>query len=491
MQLGRRYAEGQGVPKDTAKALQLLQSAYDKDWSGRAEAAYYLGRMYDDGNGVPEDKQKAFELFDYAWSKGVKQAAYPLARAYDEGVPVKADRSRALELYRAAAKNGDARAHLRLAELEAEDGAPKEQVYDEAAPGVAWLRGLAKEDNDWAEGRLATIYEEGKVAPPDPELADRYLHDAAQHGNASANVKLAEREEQGGDPKKAMAYWRAAAEEGHPSGMVHTGFDAIDGGRTREGLSWLERAAALGHPSAMAEIGRRQLSGDGEPKTRRPASPCWRRPPPWATRAPCTRSAKPTRTATACRRTRARRASGSRRPRPPATRTPPRPWPSSPAAPRANAPVLTSGAGTERVEETGPAALLRSVPQVSRLMETDGARALAAEFSRPAVLRAVRAGLDGWRRSVLSGAATGPFETEPFLAELRARLERERRSRPPPRAERDRRGRAYTTLAAHPWRPRRWLPWWRSGAATPASRSTSRPGGAVPGSGASRRCCAC
>ena len=71
--------------------------------------------------------------------------------------------------------------------------------------------------------------------------------------------------------------------------------------------------------------------------------------------------------------------------------------------------------------------MLRSVPQVSRLMETDGARALAAEFPRPAVLRAVRAGLDGWRRSVLSGAATGPFETEPFLAELRARLERERR----------------------------------------------------------------
>src|SRR3954463_9097258 len=70
VQLGRRYAEGQGVPKDTAKALQLLQSAYDKDWSGRAEAAYYLGRMYDDGNGVPQDKQKAFELFDYAWSKG-------------------------------------------------------------------------------------------------------------------------------------------------------------------------------------------------------------------------------------------------------------------------------------------------------------------------------------------------------------------------------------------------------------------------------------
>ncbi len=61
VQLGRRYAEGQGVPKDTAKALQLLQSAYDKDWSGRAEAAYYLGRMYDDGNGVPQDKQKAFE----------------------------------------------------------------------------------------------------------------------------------------------------------------------------------------------------------------------------------------------------------------------------------------------------------------------------------------------------------------------------------------------------------------------------------------------
>src|SRR3954452_4439912 len=48
VQLRRRYAEGQCVPKATAKALQLLQSAYDRYWTDGAEAAYYLGRMYDD-----------------------------------------------------------------------------------------------------------------------------------------------------------------------------------------------------------------------------------------------------------------------------------------------------------------------------------------------------------------------------------------------------------------------------------------------------------
>src|SRR5437588_245378 len=122
--LRRRLARGIVVlPLALAGCSGMQQAFYESD-----PAAYDFPNF----NGVPQDKQKAFELFDYAWSKGVKQAAYPLARAYDEGVPVKADRSRALELYRAAAKNGDARAHLRLAELEAEDGAPKEQVYDEA-----------------------------------------------------------------------------------------------------------------------------------------------------------------------------------------------------------------------------------------------------------------------------------------------------------------------------------------------------------------------
>src|SRR5689334_1191733 len=77
--------------------------------------------------------------------------------------------------------------------------------------------------------------------------------------------------------------------------------------------------------------------------------------------------------------------------------------------------------------EASSVAALRTVPQVSRLMEGDAARALVAEFSRPAVLRAVRAGLDGWRRAVLAGDPVGPFAAGPFLAEVRALLERERR----------------------------------------------------------------
>jgi TPR repeat protein len=263
--LGRLYLEGKGVPEDPARAAQLFQIAYDKSWPGRGDAAFYLGRLYDSGSGVPEDKAKAFEYHTFARSQGVKGASYPLAVAYDEGRVVEPNRGMAIQLYQEAIQINEPRASLRLAELAAEEGAPAIQVHRTARPGIAWLRQLASERNDWAEMRLATIYTEGKLAPPDPDLVTRYLSDAARHGNASANARMAERAEERGDSVMAMIHWRKAADGGHPSGMVRVGMAALQAGQVEEGLALLQKAAGMGHTSAMVEIGRRELTGDGLP----------------------------------------------------------------------------------------------------------------------------------------------------------------------------------------------------------------------------------
>jgi L-seryl-tRNA(Ser) seleniumtransferase len=61
-------------------------------------------------------------------------------------------------------------------------------------------------------------------------------------------------------------------------------------------------------------------------------------------------------------------------------------------------------------------------------METPCARALVGEFSRDAVLRAVRGGLEDVRKRLLDGDGAGalPFGIEPFFDDVRARLGRER-----------------------------------------------------------------
>lgn len=262
--LGRAYYDGRGVERDLGRSAQLFQAAYRKPWPRRGEAAYYLARQYDAGDGLPQDRARALALYQEAYASGAVLAALPLARAYDEGQGVPSDPARARELYERARALGDPRANLRLAQFALDDGASRAEVRELAKPGVSWLRGLVKdEDNSWAAMQLATIYDKGELAPADRELADRYLRDAAKYGSAVANVKMAEREDAAGDTKRGLSFWRRAAEGGHASGMVKVGFAALEDGKTAEGLEWLQKAAALGHPSAMVEIGRRELTGDG------------------------------------------------------------------------------------------------------------------------------------------------------------------------------------------------------------------------------------
>jgi len=71
---------------------------------------------------------------------------------------------------------------------------------------------------------------------------------------------------------------------------------------------------------------------------------------------------------------------------------------------------------------------LRALPPVHRLVDGDGARALLAEFPRPAVLGAIRAHLAAVRRQLRDGAAAAipAFDEPAFFAIVRADLDRRR-----------------------------------------------------------------
>lgn len=265
MQVARAYATGRGLPKDPALAAHYYEEAVAVPWSERGEAARALADLYARGEGVRQDTARAIELYRLALDEGVAAAALRLARAYEQSGAAAAP-GEVAALYRVAAEAGEPEAALRVAELDLKAGAAPADVQVRALAGIAWLEEQARKGKDWAEFRLAQIYEEGRLAPPDPALAERHLRAAAEHGNTKAIVRLAEREEAAGRPEEALAYWRRAAEKGHASGMVRVGRAEIAAGRMADGIAWLERAAAAGHSSAAYELGRRKLRGDGVAK---------------------------------------------------------------------------------------------------------------------------------------------------------------------------------------------------------------------------------
>ena len=73
---------------------------------------------------------------------------------------------------------------------------------------------------------------------------------------------------------------------------------------------------------------------------------------------------------------------------------------------------------------------LRQIPPVHALLDAPAGRALLAQYPRPMVLTAVRAGLDDVRRQLRgNGAQPHPFLPDEFFAAVRRDLEDRDRSR--------------------------------------------------------------
>lgn len=69
--LGMCYAEGLGVPRDSAEAVRWFRKAADQGDSG---GCFKLGIMYANGWGLPQDYDKAYAWVDKAAKQGNQEA---------------------------------------------------------------------------------------------------------------------------------------------------------------------------------------------------------------------------------------------------------------------------------------------------------------------------------------------------------------------------------------------------------------------------------
>ena len=183
-ELGLRYAEGRGVPKDVSKALTWYRKAAEQ---GHAGAQYSLGLMYYNGKGVPKDATQAAAWVRKSAEQGNSDAQAGLAWMYDKGEGVPKDAAQAVTWYRRAAEQGHASAQNSLGWMYGNgEGVPKD-----AAQAATWYRKAAEQGYVLAQKNLGVMYDEGKGVPKDAVLAATWYRKAAEQGNADAQHSLA------------------------------------------------------------------------------------------------------------------------------------------------------------------------------------------------------------------------------------------------------------------------------------------------------------
>ena len=103
--LGIMYANGRGVLKDDAEAVEWYRLAAEQ---GYADAQFNLGGMYANGEGVPKDDAEALRWYRLAADQGQAAAQYNLGVRYAFGQGALKD-GRSREMVSAGRRSGPTR----------------------------------------------------------------------------------------------------------------------------------------------------------------------------------------------------------------------------------------------------------------------------------------------------------------------------------------------------------------------------------------------
>ncbi len=181
--LGKLCRDGQVVPQDMEKAVELFRQAAEQK---NEFAAYALGKLYLSGESIPEDVQEAVKWLTVATDLNNPFAQYTLGKLYLAGERVPKDAALAIRLLTQSAeqKNEFAAYQLGKIYLLGED-APKDM---EAA--IQWLSRSAEQGNQFAQYALGKLYLCGHEVPRDKEKAQPLLEASAAQGNVYAQFLL-------------------------------------------------------------------------------------------------------------------------------------------------------------------------------------------------------------------------------------------------------------------------------------------------------------
>lgn len=191
--LGILYANGQGVVKDVAKAIEYMTLAAGQGVAAAKSSLDTLNAQVAASRSAEENK-KAEERLQAAAAKGDADALYAIAQQtaeWDDGSDeaysvIQSEYEAALNAYVRDANAGSVHAMQRAADMfYTATGTQRDvnrafEYYQRAANG----------GDAWAQMRLGQMYERGESVPADPAEAIRLYQQAARQGQPDARKKL-------------------------------------------------------------------------------------------------------------------------------------------------------------------------------------------------------------------------------------------------------------------------------------------------------------
>jgi hypothetical protein len=216
LNLGASYQTGNGVPKSTAKALELFKLAADQNYppaidavgsvalnEGRDEEALRMfrrgaaggypqsmlgmGLMYQQGRGgLVKSEEEAVRWFQQATDADFPAGMLKLGEAYANGRGVARDPKQAVELYRRAAALGDAGGLSNLGYMfERGQGVAMDQPL-----AAGYYRNAAEKGVPAAMYNIGVMYERGIGVRPDLKAAREWYRRGADKGDNDAKLGL-------------------------------------------------------------------------------------------------------------------------------------------------------------------------------------------------------------------------------------------------------------------------------------------------------------
>ena len=277
--LGYMYAEGVGVKKDRALAIDYLAKAQSRgavaardllitqyqavvqetdSSNGHADTYAALAALGDGdaqavygsyllgGSYVAKNLEQAHQLLSSAAEQGDFRAMSNLGYMYATGTGVDKNDISAYEWYLQSAKLGFAPAQTALA-LHLERGVGVEANKAEA---IRWYLNAASAGNPNALAKVGGFIADGSIQPPTPSEGVTSVALAAKRGD-----------------EDAMQWLKAAADSGVVSAQSSLAFLLLDSddviGSNDTGMAYLQQAAEANDAAAQLELARRYASGDG------------------------------------------------------------------------------------------------------------------------------------------------------------------------------------------------------------------------------------
>lgn len=151
---------------------------------GDSAAQFDMGARYAEGRGVPRDPKLSAEWFEKAATQGLAPAQYRLGSIYEKGVGVERSYTQAREWYRRAAEAGNARSMHNLAVLLAEGGDAKPDY----AAAAEWFQKAAEHGVRDSQYNLAILFARGLGVPQSLPRSYQWFA-AAEQGDEDAGKK--------------------------------------------------------------------------------------------------------------------------------------------------------------------------------------------------------------------------------------------------------------------------------------------------------------